>query len=277
MMNRIAKYFHEIFFPSPLAGEGRVRGLVVLITLLLLATFQSAHAEEFDAVLQWSHRVELSTPVSGVIVEVNVQPGQHVKKDEVLLRLDTTVRAANVDHTKAQMTKHTRLRDEAQRELDRSLELFNATLLAEHEMELARIAFDAAEAEFQKARATLAQAESDLKYSEIRAPYDAIILQRYAEVGQTVASQLQVTPLLVVAEDGRMLATANVSSQRAQALKLGQSATVKVGGKSFEGTVQRLALDASKTKQGEVRHAVEIVFTPDRTLRAGEVAGVVLR
>lgn len=66
-------------------------------------------------------------------------------------------------------------------------------------MEMARIVFHTAEVKYQKNRATLAQAESDLKYSENRAPFDAIILHRYAEVGQAVATQLQAAPLLVVA------------------------------------------------------------------------------
>lgn len=64
---------------------------------------------------------------------------QRVKKDTILLRLDTAARAADVESAKAQLTMHARLLDEAQRELSRSQELFSATL---------------------------AQAESDLKYSE---------------------------------------------------------------------------------------------------------------
>lgn len=246
-----------------------------LITLLLMVNLlpSLAQAEEIDATLQWSRRVELSTPVSGVIVEVAVQVGQPVSKDQVLLRLDTTVREASVAHAKAQFSRQTRLRDEAQRELKRAQELYNSTLLSEHDIELARIAFDGAEADYQKVKTALVQAESDLRYSEIRAPFDALVVQRYAEIGQTVVTQMQATPLLAVAEAGSMIAVAVVSAARAQALKLDQRVSVKVGGKQFEARLLRVGFEPTTNKQSEANYSVVAVFShPGIILRAGQVA-----
>lgn len=231
---------------------------------------------EVDATLQWARRVELSTPVSGVVVEVLAQAGQHVSKDEVMLRLDSKVREANREQYKAQLTRHTRLRDEAQRELDRAQELFNATLLSEHDMELARIGFDAAQAEFQHANAALVQAESDLKYSDVRAPFDAVVVQRLVEAGQTVVTQLQVTPLFVVAQAGVMIARSAVTLAKVQALKADQKLTVKVGGRGYEGRVTQLGSEPLP-KREESKYLVEVTFaTHGATLRAGEAAKVVM-
>lgn len=250
-----------------------------LVTLLLMVNLLPSltQAEEIDAILQWSRRVELSTPVSGVIVEVSAQVGQPVSKDQVLLRLDTTVREASVTHTKAQFARQTRLRDEAQRELKRAQELYNATLLSEHDIELARIAFDGAEADYQKVKTALVQAESDLKYSEIRAPFDALVVQRYAEVGQTVVTQMQATPLLAVAEAGSMIAVAVVSAARAQILKFDQRISVKVGGKQFDGRVLRVGLEPATGKPAEAQYSVAALFShPGITLRAGQAGRMVL-
>ena len=234
------------------------------------------HAEEFDATLQWSRRVELSTPVSGVVVEVLANAGQQVSKDQVLLRLDSKVREANLEQSKAQLSRHTRLRNEAQRELDRSQELFNATLLSEHEMELARIGFDNAEAEFHKSKAALAQAESDLKYSEVRAPFDGLVVQRFVEVGQTVVSQLQAMPLFALAEAGQMIARTAATLAQVRALKMEQAATVKAGGRSYEGHITQLGAEPLP-KRDESRYAVEVTFaTKGVTLRAGEAARIVV-
>jgi len=247
----------------------------ILLGLMTLLTIP-ANADEFDATLQWSRRVELSTPVSGVVVEVSAQVGQHVSKDQALLRLDTKVREANLEQSKAQLTRHTRLRGEAQRELNRSQELFNATLLSEHDMELARIGFDAAEAELQKAKAALAQAESDLKYSEVRAPFDAVVLQRFAEIGQTVATQLQVTPLFVVAQADVMIARTATTLAQVRALKADQAVTVKAGGRSYEGHITQLGAEPVP-KRDESRYAVEVTFaTKGVALRAGEAAKIVV-
>ncbi len=247
----------------------------VLVVLGLTASLTApVFAEEFDATLQWSRRVELSTPVSGVVVEVSAQVGQHISKDQVLLRLDSKVREANLEQAKAQLARHTRLRAEAQRELDRSQELFNATLLSEHEMELARIGFDAAEAEMQKAKAALAQAESDLKYSEVRAPFDVVVLQRFAEVGQTVVTQMQATPLFAVAQADVMVARSAATLAQVRTLKAEQTVTVKVGGRSYEGHVTQLG--SEPVQKGEAKYLLEVTFpTKGATLRAGEGAKII--
>jgi RND family efflux transporter MFP subunit len=251
-----------------------VRVILLLCVSALLPSL--AYAEEFDATLQWARRVELSTPVSGVVVDVFAQVGQHVSKDQVLLRLDTKVREANLEQSKAQLTRHTRLRGEAQRELDRSQELFNATLLSEHEMELARIGFDAAEAELQKAKAALAQAESDLKYSDVRAPFDAVVVQRFAELGQTVATQLQATPLFAVAQADVMVARSAVTLAQLHALKAEQGVTVKTGGRSYEGRITQLGSEPVP-KRDETKYAIEVTFaTKGVALRAGEAAKIVV-
>jgi membrane fusion protein, multidrug efflux system len=249
-------------------------GFVLLCLTALLPSW--VHADEFDATLQWARRVELSTPVSGVVVDVSAQVGQHLSQDQVLLRLDTKVREANLEQSKAQLTRHTRLRSEAQRELNRSQELFNATLLSEHEMELARIGFDAAEADLQKAKAALTQAESDLKYSEVRAPFNAVVLQRFAEVGQTVSTQLQVMPLFVVAQADVMIARSAATLAQVRALKAEQAVTEKAGGRSYEGRITQLGAEPVP-KRDESRYAVEVTFaTKGAALRAGEVAKIVV-
>lgn len=250
---------------------------VVFIGLVVgQATIVGARAAEVDAILKWSKRVELGTPVSGVVVEVVADVGQHVTKDQVLLRLDTKVRVAEVEQAKAKVAREARLRDEAQREMDRSSDLFAAQLMAEHDMEVARIALDEAQARFQTAKAELARAESDLYYSEVRAPFDSVVVQRMAEVGQTVAAQLQTVPLLVVAEADVMVARAAVSSGTARGLKPEQKIVVKLGGRDYEGRVTRVGLEPL-AKRDEPRYPVDVAFgTRGTTPRAGEPAKIVL-
>jgi RND family efflux transporter MFP subunit len=253
-------------------NAGALHALLFGLSSALAAT----QAAEVDATLHWSKRVELSTPMSGVIVEIAADTGQRVAKDQVLLRLDTGARAAKVEQAKAQVARQTRLLDEAQREIDRSGELFVAQMMAEHEMEVVRIAYDEARAHFETAKAELAQAQSDLQYSEVRAPFDAVVVQRYAEVGQTVATQIQAVPLLAVAEADAMIAQAAVSASVARSLKPDQKATVRAGGKEFEGRVMRVGMEPLP-RRDETRYAVDIHFnTRGTTLRTGESARVVL-
>ncbi len=230
-------------------------------------------AETLDARLQWLQRVALGTPVSGVIAEVAAVPGLRVQKGGVLLRLDTRPLQARVSGLEAERSARVADRDEARRERDRTQELYERTLLADHDLELAKIALASAEAAFKTTEARLTQARWELEHSQIRAPFDAWVVRRNAEPGQTVISNLQAKPLVVVARAGVMLARAEVDAGRVASLTPGQAVSVSVAGQSYRGRLQRIALEPGD----DGRYAVDVRFdTGGQLLRAGLPARIEL-
>ncbi len=233
----------------------------------------AANAETLDARLHWLQRVVLGTPVSGVIAEVAAVPGQRVAQGEVLLRLESRPLQARVDGLAAERIARADDRDEARRERARAQELYDRTLLADHDLTLARIALARAEAALKTTEAQLAQARWELEYSQIRAPFDAWVVRRNAEPGQTVISNLQAEPLLVVARAGTMLARARVGAERLPVLAPGQALTVTVAGKAYAGRLQRIALEPD----ADGRYAMDVRFDSGaRLLRAGLPARIEL-
>lgn len=231
------------------------------------------------ASLQWAQRVELSTLVSGNIAEVNVDVGSRVKAGDTLLRLDDRGFKAQLTKAQADNAHAKDALDEAKRELERSQELFDRTVLSIHDLQLVKIALARAQADYRGTQAALEQAKLDLEHSTIRAPYDGIVLHRQAQVGQTVISRLQATPLLVLARSDRMIARAGVVRKDLDKIKLGQSLEVQVGGETLTGKVVRLGLEPMPEEVGpEPVYAVDIQFTPpaDNDLRAGQQAAVPL-
>jgi multidrug efflux system membrane fusion protein len=231
------------------------------------------------ASLQWAQRVELSTLVSGNIAEVNVDVGSRVKAGAVLLRLDQRGFKAQLAKAKADNIHAKDALDEAKRELDRSQELFDRTVLSIHDLQLVKIALARAKADYRGTQAALEQAKLNLEHSTIRAPYDGVVLHRQAQVGQTVISRLQATPLLVLARADRMIARAGVVRKDLDRLKVGDTLPVKVGGTSFDGKVVRLGMEPMPEEVGpEPVYAVDVAFTPPASgdLRAGQQASVQL-
>ncbi|NOX91076.1 MAG: biotin/lipoyl-binding protein [Gammaproteobacteria bacterium] len=102
-------------------SPGRVIGvLYILPTLIFALVFPlTVAAAKAEATLQWARIVALSTPVSGVIAEVNVDRGEHVHADQVLLRLDNEILSTEVVAARARLKQAENNRDEAQRELER--------------------------------------------------------------------------------------------------------------------------------------------------------------
>ena len=238
---------------------------------------QFVWAETYSAVLQWSQRVELGTPLSGVIIDVRVQSGEKVAKGAVLVQLDDQVLLSRVASAQASLQHQEEHYKESQRELKRTTELYNRTLISDHDLQVAKNNEVQAKAEFEKARTALVQAKNNLQYSKVRAPFNALILERNAEVGKVISAELKPEALLVIAESDRMLARIYVDASKLGVLTKGQSAQVRVNDQSFSGTIKAISLEptADKNSNNAARYAVDIEFSvSDKILRAGLKASV---
>lgn len=262
-------------------SSGRVVSVLPMLVFALIFSLTGsaepvglvAPIAEEEATLQWVRTVALSTPVNGIIAKVKVNRGDRVRADQVLLRLDNETFRADVLAGKAKLKQARNNRDEAQRELERTQELYDRTLLSDHDLQLAKIQKDAADADLLSARASLTSAEHDFAHSIVRAPFAAWVLQRNAQPGQTVVSRMQAAPLIVLAEAGRMLARSLVSGTVIDKIKRGSKVKVTVAGKGYTGIVNFVALEPEKSRSDY--YVVDVVFaTKKQVLRVGQSARV---
>lgn len=243
--------------------------------LLLVLAASRASAAELNGTLQWLHRTELGMPVSGVVAEVPARIGMAVNKGAVLVRLDDRGLRAELAKAKAERTRLEQVKAEAGRELERAQELYDRTLLSEHELELEKIASATADAQYEAAVAASIQAELALEYSAIRAPFDAVVLEVPAAVGETVVNTTEAMPLVIVAERGRMLARFHLDAASVAAFVPGKEVALRVEERSYTGKVYRQGLEPM-TDSDSALYAVDVLFETDQLLRAGQRATVAL-
>ena len=244
--------------------------------LLLLSLFVNlfpasvALAEDIDAQVAWSQRVELTTGVSGTVAKVNVQVGDRVKAGEQLLVLDQNLFRASLSRAMAQEKDAQYKLKEAEREWERARELYDRTVLSDRDLQLAENDLVSAQADMATATAALTHAKHNLAESVVRAPMNAIVLERQAEPGQAVVNKLQVTPLITVASADSYLARGEVSASTADELAAGQAVSVTVAGTRYKGKVFSVGLEP--VGQGNT-YPLSIQFSAgNKTLRAGEPA-----
>jgi len=253
----ISKYKIRIFFISA-------------ITLFL---FSNVNAEEFEATLNWSKRVELSTPVNGIVSEVFSQAGTVVAKGEILVQLDPRGFKADVTYAKAQLKYSDEARQEARRELERQEDMYDRAMLSDHDLQVAKNNYSAAQSRFKQAQSSLIKAKLNLEYSSVRAPFNAIVVNNKSVKGQVVATNMTPPILAVVAEANRMLASIFVSESKLANLSLNQPAEIAIAGNLYKGKIHRVSLEQEKSNG----YAVDIIFdSKDSLLRAGQKAKVVL-
>lgn len=229
--------------------------------VFLVLSFIATAAFGADGTVQWARRVELGLGASGVIKTVAAESGARVAKGQVLVALDDTPFKAVLDQARAD-------RDEAARDYKQAQQLFERTVLSAVELENAKL-------KSVRAQARYAQAKYQLDQSRIVAPFDAWVLEVRAQAGQNVVNALEARPLVVLAAAGEYLAQLRVPAATLDRLKIGQVANVTVGGKSYAGRIQSLALEPAGGK-ADGQHDVAVFFQAAEMLRPGRAAAVEL-
>ncbi|HEY5790668.1 MAG TPA: efflux RND transporter periplasmic adaptor subunit [Gammaproteobacteria bacterium] len=238
-----------------------------LLGWLLCASLPVA-AADFEGTLAWARRVELGIPVAGVVAEVLVSDGERVAAGQPLLRLDRRPFAARLAQQRARLEQLVPAADEAQRELERAQELYDRTLLSDHELELARIAVARITAERHALEAEVELARIAYEQAELRAPFAALVVRRLAQPGLVVVNGLQATPLLVLADSEALLARAYVGEEALSGLRTGASVAVSVAGQGLSGEILHLGLEPEESD------ALTTGYRVDVRLPAGSAAGL---
>jgi len=241
------------------------RGIVFIATFLVL---QSSWAEDMQATLQWSQRVELSTAMSGIVRVVNVSVGDFVKKGQILLSLDDEIYRAKIAEGRAEITRLKAESEEGSRELKRVMELHERTVVSTTELDQAELNQIRSKSALAEAQARLQQNQKMLDETSIRAPFDSIVILRDAEPGLSVSSGLQTQMLLTLARSGEMIARMQLTSSQIDKLKLGQVLAVNVAGASYTGKVKTIAMEPNSTGKDST-YDIDVLFSIGKLLRAG--------
>lgn len=204
--------------------------------------------------------VEVGPTVSGRLVAVEVEQNDRVVAGQLLARIDPTPFSLAVDQARASVSAAQASRNqvrvtarEAERARDRTERLrargaaSDVELLdAQAALETATASVRNADAQVAQARASLLTAQDNLSQTEVLSPIDGVVLQRTAELGQTVVSNMTATTLFTIASDlAAMKADVEVDEADVGRVEAGQPATFTVSAfpeSSFHATVAQVDL-----------------------------------
>ncbi|MGC4062071.1 MAG: efflux RND transporter periplasmic adaptor subunit [Aquabacterium sp.] len=212
-------------------------------------------------------RSSVASKASGRLVELNVREGSKVNKGDLLARLDASdIKAAMlgaeaaVHQTEANVKQSTVQLIQARADLARARSLeaqgFVSPQTVENALAKNKAAFAAvaaAEAAEEQARAQLKAQKVGLDYTEIRAPFDGVVLVKNANVGDII------TPMSSAAgAQGAVVTMADMTTLEVEAdVSEGNLSKTKVG------QPVEVTLDALPTARFRA-HVAGIVPTVDR-------------
>lgn len=164
-----------------------------------------------EATLEAMTQVTVAAQVQGRIVELRVDAGDSVKRNDVLLRIDATAADQAVSSADAGVAQAQANLANARADYDRTRSLLARGFVSESAVDQARAAFEAADAQLRAARAGRGQASTALGYTTITASLDGVVAERLAEVGEVAQPG---RPLLTIFDPAQMRAVVDVPQFR---------------------------------------------------------------
>jgi HlyD family secretion protein len=222
--------------------------------------------------------VSVGTQVSGQISDLSADFNDHVKKGQLLARIDPTLAQQAVTDALANLQKAEAEGLLSQLDYKRNQELTAGGLVARSAYETSQSSLDVARANVKSAEVALQRAKQNLSYTNIYAPIDGVVVERNVQQGQTVAASLSAPQLFLIANDlAHMQILAQVSESDIAQIEQGQNVDFTVQAlpnRKFQGAVRQVRLQ-STTSDNVVNYTVVIsVDNPEGKLLPGMTARV---
>jgi RND family efflux transporter MFP subunit len=198
--------------------------------------------------------------VSGPVLQTYVEAGQRVARGTLLARIDATGISDAVASARSAVATAQSAATIASREEQRAERLLAAGAVAERDLETARNARVAADAQLAAARAQLATAQRNYGNTEVRAPFAGVVSNRAVSGGDVVSPG---TELFTVLEPSSMRFEADVPASAVGDVHLGDRVSFSVAGypdRVFAGRVTRINPVADPTTR-QVRLLVSVPNT----------------
>ena len=203
--------------------------------------------------VQPERRADLRAEVAAVVLQVAKENGDAVRAGDLLMRLDDTSIRDTLLSAEEAVRASSQAFEQSERQVQRLKSLQSQGMVSMQALEDAEVRRNNAQSDLVAARSRAVAARQQVRRTEVRAPFDGLVSERKASVGDTV----QVGRELVKVIDPRSMRFEGlVSADRMHELKIGQAVSFRVNGYGqgdFSGKVRRIDAAANAaTRQVEV-------------------------
>jgi len=184
-----------------------------------LATAEIATLEPVDVASRYvtsgtvtsDHRVLISSRISGYILKLSVREGDHVKKGQVLVRLDPVNARQSLVQAVADLS-------DAESDLKRYESLYRDHAASRQRLDRARL-------RYKLARSQVAQARNKLGYAEVRSPVHAVVVDKRLSRGDLAQPG---AAILVLEDPTSLLVKTYVSEQFVSGIHVGDTVQIEI-------------------------------------------------
>jgi len=235
----------------------------------------------YTGTLEALNKINITPETGGKIARICVEAGDRVAKGQLLAELETESVRLQLRQAEAGVAVAEAAHADALKNKERMDRLIKEQAVSEQQQEKVQLAFDAAAAQLEQARAALNLARHALDVSLMKAPFAGVIASKNAEVGDVINPMMGgfgggAGGVLTLMDYATIKLAVAVSSEDIGRIRKGQEAVLKVGalpGREFRGVVHVVNLTADPQTK---KFGVEVwVPNPDAALRPGTFGDLV--
>lgn len=188
--------------PAAPAGAGMQAMPVQTVAVALSPVPQSS---EYVATIKSRRSATLQPMVSGILTQIRVHSGDHVRAGQLLMEIDPKLQIATVESARATERQKKALYDYNTVEIERQRKLFEAGVTSRDVYDQARQSHDNAKADYESALQLRKTQEEQLAYYSIRAPFEGLVGDIPVHVGDFVSPLTSPATLLTTVDENKDL------------------------------------------------------------------------
>ncbi len=192
---------------------------------------------EFVGTVYYPEVSEVSSEVSGSVVEVRFEEGHRVRKEDVLVRLDWDLLEKTLQSTRATHEQTLAELERATLDLKRIEKLFREDSIAEQVYDENRFRVKSLQKRGESLKADLERLEVELTKKTIRAPFHGVVLKKNVDRGEWLSPG---TSVATVARDDTMDVVVEVPGDVLPFVRKGRRVRIRTAGKEIQGTISAI-------------------------------------
>lgn len=214
-------------------------------------------------------KAAVASKITGRLVSLSVEEGSSVKAGQVIAKLESEDVEASKDQAEANLKAIRYNLEQAKAELQDATLSYNRKKDLLSQGFVSHTEYDSSEARYKKAIAAVEAAEATVKagtaalqgakvaleYTLIRAPFDAVVLTKNADIGDIVtplgAAANAKAAVVTIADMESLLVEVDVSESNIHQVKVGQPCEIQLDAlpeSRFQGAVHMIVPTADRTK-----------------------------
>ncbi len=167
---------------------GKPQNAPVNVKVDTVASRVVSYFDEYPANIIALNEVELRAQVNGYVTDILVKDGEHVKKGQRLYVIDQQQYVASYEQASANLEVQKANLVKAEKDIERYRALDKKDAISKQQMDAVEATYEVAKKQVEAAKAAVTASQTNVRYTNVVAPFDGIIGFSSVRLGSSVSA-----------------------------------------------------------------------------------------